>query len=188
MKKIKIGLDFDGVVAYNPFRVIRAPVVFFKRNVLGITKTKFLIPKNPFQQFVIRLMHESSVFPARGVDKLIQLANNRNVELHLITGRMGFLAPNLYHWLKKYQLDKIFTSINFNANYEQPHFFKQRIISELGVDYFIEDNWDVVNYLQTHSKTKVYWIYNFLDRGKIYEYKFPYLQKALDVLMHEITF
>ena len=55
-------------------------------------------------------------------------------------------------------------------------------ISEL-LDYFIEDNLDIVNYLSTRTKIRVMWIYNILDRNNPYIYKYPYLKKALEAII-----
>ena len=41
MKKIIVGLDFDGVVAYNPARLARLPIAVIKRYILGIDKVSF---------------------------------------------------------------------------------------------------------------------------------------------------
>lgn len=182
-QKLRIGIDFDGVIAYNPFRVIRSPWAYFKRNVLGIRKLTFFYPQNRHQQIFWRILHNSSILPSRGIDLLEELVNTGQIELHLVTGRYHFLDEHLHHWLKKHRLTKLFNTININSHDNQPHLFKEKMINKYEFDIFIEDNWDIVEYLyQKQKKTKMYWIYNLIDRHRIYPYKFPYLGKALQAL------
>lgn len=186
---LKIGLDFDGVVAYNPFRIVRAPVTFFKRNILGIRKLQFWYPKARWQQLFWIMLHESSVFPAKGTELLKQLVKEKRIEAHLITARYSFLDDHLYNWLEKHKLERLFKTINLNRDDEQPHLFKEKIILKYKLDYYIEDNWDIVKYLsQLRTKnqelrTKIYWIYNILDRFMEYPHKYPYLEKALEEII-----
>jgi len=122
-----------------------------------------------------------SFLPARGIEKLKQMAESGKYEFYLITGRYGFVKSETFHWLDKYQLTGVFKKIFINSDSEQPHLYKRRIIKSSNFDYFIEDNIDIVRDLTNRGvKTKIYWIYNISDSLKIYHYKFPYLKKALE--------
>lgn len=178
-KVVRIGLDFDGVVVYDPVRIIRAPVKWFKKRVLKKSKLSFFVPKNEWQKWLWKVVFSSSILPARGIKLLKQMSENSCIELYLITGRFDFLESHLEKWLVKYGLDKVFESVMVNRN-EQPHLFKERVINELNLDYFVEDNLDVVLYLKKKVKAKIFWIYNILDRNKNFPNKFPYLEKALE--------
>jgi uncharacterized HAD superfamily protein len=180
---IQVGIDFDGVLAYNPFRVIRAPVTYVKRNLLGQHKTRFYIPKTSAEKFVWGILHESSIFPAQGVDLLKSLVKERKIEAHLVTARYSFLQPQLYQWIGKHNLDQIFSSITINKNDQQPHIYKTNIVEERKFDYFIEDNLDIVTHVSKQDRTQVLWIYNIIDKSYPYPYKFPYLQKALEYIV-----
>lgn len=179
-RPITVGIDFDGVLAYNPFRVVRAPIVFVKSRVFGISKTQFYIPKRPYEQLLWKILHESSVFPAKGVSLLRQLVAERVIEAHLVTARYSFLNTRLNRWLDRYDLKRVFKSVTINAKDEQPHLYKERIVGERKFDVFIEDNWDVVRHLSSKTSSKIMWIYNITDRNNPYRYKFPYLEKALE--------
>lgn len=184
-KKIRVGLDFDGVVAYNPFRVARLPVAFFKRKILGIRKLKFFLPEKGWQKMLWVILHESSLLPAQGVSLLSKCVNTDSIEFHLITGRYNFVTPHLYQWLDRHTLQDIFKTININEKNEQPHEFKHRMIETHHLDYFVEDNLDIVEYLHSRTPTKIYWIYNMLDRNHPHPYKFPYLEKALKAIIEK---
>ncbi|OGG03162.1 hypothetical protein A2W14_03625 [Candidatus Gottesmanbacteria bacterium RBG_16_37_8] len=189
-RKIRVGLDFDGVVAYNPFRIVRAPWAFFKSRILGIRKLTFFYPKTNFSKFIWKLMHDSSIFPAKGKNLLMDLVNNDLIEVHLVSGRFSFLDDHLYSWLDRYGMRKIFKSINWNRKDKQPHKFKEELIRNKKIEIFVEDNWDIVEYLGESNKNygkrvKIFWIYNLVDRLRKYEYKYPYLEKALEAIIKE---
>jgi hypothetical protein len=180
---LELGIDFDGVLAYNPFRVTRAPVTYFKRHFLGMKNTKFYIPKTRFEKLIWAILHESSVYPAGGTAMLRQLVGEEKVKAHLITARFRYLQPSLEKWLDRYNLTNLFASITINTADEQPHIYKERIIREKKLDIYIEDNWDIVSYVvPRNKKTKIYWIYNITDRHKEYQFKYPYLKRALEAL------
>lgn len=189
-KIIRVGFDFDGVVAYNPLRIFRTLISSTKRNIMGIRKLNFIYPQGPLQRFVWTLLHESSVFPAKGVDLLKESVSNGLIEAHIVTGRYSFLDNQLYTWLNRYKLKQYFRTVNLNLKDEQPHLFKERIIDKYRLEYFIEDNLDIVEYLDSRGKRKgesgkgkILWIYNLLDRNHPYRYKYPYLEKALEAIV-----
>jgi len=181
-KIIKVGIDFDGVLAYNPFRVVRAPVTYVKRSFLGMKKTKFYIPKTDIERWIWTVLHESSVFPAKGTGLLKDLVKDGHIEAHLVTARYSFLQQHLEKWLTKHNMRDVFTSITLNTRDEQPHKYKARIIGKQKFDYFIEDNYDIVSEIHGKNNTKVLWIYNILDRWYDYPHKYPYLEKALQAI------
>lgn len=182
---VRIGLDFDGVVTYNPMRIARLVVSFFKHKVLKIRKLGFFVPKNEWQKWFYRMgIVWPSFCPARGTRLLKILAKSSKYQFYLLSGRYGFTKNETYRWLKKYRLADEFKTIFMNENNEQPHRFKEKIIKREKFDYFIEDNLDIVRDLNNKSiKTEVYWIYNILDGWRDYQEKFPYLEKALEKIV-----
>lgn len=183
MRTIRVGIDFDGVIAYNPFRVVRAPVSWYKRHVLQKRGLKFFIPHSRWQKIVWALVHESSYFPSPGQSLLRSAVASGKIEAHLITARYSFLNQNLLTWLKKHHLEDVFSTINVNTGDEQPHIFKERIIKEKKLDYFIEDNLDIVSYLDGRVKTKVCWIHNFIDKRYEARPGFDYYGLALEWIL-----
>ena len=185
-RKIIVGLDFDGVVAYNPARLARLPIALIKRHIFREKKITFFVPKTPLEKSLWALAHETSLFPARGAALLRELTREGRIEAHLVTSRFAFLEPNLIAFLRRWNLLDCFTSITLNTKEEQAHRYKERILRKMKFDYFVEDNWDIVNHLhQSGLKTEVHWIYNILDRNRVYPWKHPYLEDALSAVMHK---
>ena len=184
-RKIKLGLDFDWVVAYNPFRVCRALTAYFKSNILGMKNLRFWYPQKSWQRIFWIILHESSVFPAKGIDLLEDLIKEGRIEAHLVTARYSFLDNHLFDWLERHKVKHLFKTINLNKKNEQPHLFKEKMIKSYDLDYYIEDNLDIVTHLHGKHRTKIYWIYNLVDRWYPHPFKYPYLEKALeDIIRH----
>lgn len=181
-RTIKVGFDFDGVIAYNPLRILRAPFVTLRRIVTHKKDLEFPIPKTKTSRFLWTLAHKTSYFPAAGVQELKELLKKREIEGYLITGRYGFLKDDLEKWLSNHNLNGLFKEMYVNST-EQPHLFKERMVKKLGLDYYLEDNWDIVNYLRSKKlKPEIHWIYNIVDRFNPYPHKHPYLRKFLQEL------
>jgi hypothetical protein len=181
---LKIGIDLDGVILYNPARLIRPVVSGFKKLVLKRGKTKFFIPKKPIHQWLFRLFHKSSIFVAPGLDTLQDLTANRKVSAYLITARFAFLKKDLDKWLVKINSDSLFQKCFYNEHDQQPHQYKAALIKKLNLDVFIEDNWDIVKFLEElrikgEHHARVYWIYNLFDKRIPYNHKYPSLKEAL---------
>lgn len=182
-RPIRVGLDFDGVVAYSPLRLLRRPIAMAKQNLFGIDETHFWIPQTSFQQWAWSFAFASSFFPAKGTSLLRQLSGQKKIEAHLVTGRFSFMHEYLAQWLTRRNLRGVFTTVSLNRRDEQPHLFKERVIRAKKFDYFIEDNLDIVRYLDGRTKTNIIWIYNILDHFTPYPHKFPYLEKALTTIV-----
>ena len=183
-KKIVVGFDFDGVVAYNPARLARFPISLIKHAICKKNTVSFFVPKTPLQRSLWALGHETSVFPAKGASLLRHLSHEGVIEAHLVTARFGFLEEHLLRFLDRWDLRDAFSTITLNTREEQPHEYKARIVHEKKFDYYIEDNWDIVSHMNaTKGKTQVHWIYNLFDRGREYPHKHPYLEKALTAIM-----
>lgn len=181
-KPLQVGFDLDGVLLYNPTRIVRHPIVLFKHIFLKKREKKFTIPKSKLAKFVWRLAHYSSFMTANGLDEIEKLVRAGKIEAHIVTARFDFLEDDFKRKLESLNKNRIFKTAHFNKKNEQPHLFKERMISELKLDAFIEDNYDIVHYLSKKHATKVLWIYNILDRNINHPYKFPDLKHAVERL------
>lgn len=193
-KPLKVGFDLDGVILYNPVRVLRPLSALISKFIFKKKTTSFFIPQNPAAKFAWYLLHKTSFIPARGLNDLRKLVQEGKVEAHLVTGRYASLTQDFKNWMKSIDSEHLFTSQSPNLKNEQPHIFKQRMIKKLGLDIYVEDNWDIVreltkatgSKLQATGKTRVFWITNFLDRHIPHEHKFHNLRGAIQRL-RELT-
>lgn len=181
---LKVGFDLDGVILYNPARIVRPFISFLKKRKLLIKRDelKFYFPKSSWEKILWRLFHRSSIFQAAGLDELKKLVDEGKVEAYIVTARFGYLEKDFRNWLKKIQADTLFKKCYMNKNNEQPHLFKKKMLDALNLDIFVEDNWDIVNYLHSRGKTKAFWIYNIFDKKIEHEHKYPYLRKAIKAI------
>ncbi len=177
LAKIRVGFDFDGVLFYNAARNLRAYIYFIKRYLLGIKKTRFFIPKtrNPWVQKFITGLHKSSYRPNRGFTQFLLLLNNPNYEVYIITARLSFMQQDIHELLKKYDL-KGLKQIIQNQRDGQPHLYKEQIIKKLRLQYFFDDNWDIVKHLSKKTSAKIIWVDNLVDSWFI---KYPYRGRDL---------
>lgn len=185
--KLKLGLDMDGVILYNPFRIARAPIDFIDKLLTKKKNLSFPYPQTEFTRMLWRFAHLSSLFVAPGYEKVKELVAKEKIDGYIVTARYNFLKNDFEKWLVKLDAHNHLINCYHNENDEQPHLFKERMIEKLEIDVFIEDNWDIVQYLNTAFKKKkkklrVFWIYNIVDRFIPYSYKFPSLKAALNQL------
>jgi len=185
---LKVGFDLDGVLLYNPARIIRPVIYIFKRIFLKNRLKKFYYPKTNLEKFFWTLFHKSSIFIAPGFKEIIKLIKQKKIKAYIITGRFNFLKKDLDQWVNKMQINHIFSGIYHNKKNEQPHLFKEQMLKKLNLDFFVEDNWDIVSHLNLKHKTKIFWIYNIFDRGIKYQYKFPGLNKVIEHLKNNLSF
>jgi uncharacterized HAD superfamily protein len=181
-KPLRVGFDLDGVVLYNPARTARPIVAVFKRNILRKKKTLFYVPKSGFAKYIWLLLHQSSFVPAKGLKDIKKLIEAGKIEPFIITGRYASLVGDFEKWTKRLEKEYGFTSFFFNKGNEQPHLFKKRMMKEMNLDIFIEDNWDIVRMIKGSTgapKTKIFWITNPIDKFFIsYENKFNNMREV----------
>lgn len=173
-QKIRVGFDMDGVLLYNPSRIFRPLISRSKQaHLLPRKEMEFYHPESRIEQWLWWLVHKTSFKPATGFTELEQLAQTGRLELHIVSARFACLRADTQQWLRLLNRQGIFASCNFNDQDEQPHLFKQRKLQELDLDYFVEDNWDVVAYLAAaQQRTQVWWLSNVLDQRIVYPHKF----------------
>ncbi|KXK07585.1 MAG: hypothetical protein UZ21_OP11001001003 [Microgenomates bacterium OLB22] len=181
-KVLRVGFDLDGVLVYNPARIARLPITLIKKIFLPSRQKTFFIPTTDFQKSIFRLFHLSSIFVAPGVSTIKELARNNDIELYIITARFDFLKDDFYAWLKRMGIRPVLKRAFYNKDNQQPHIYKEHLVKKLELDYFVEDNYDIVEHLSKTTKTTVLWIYNILETGKAYPHKFPSLLKAVSYI------
>lgn len=188
-KKIKVGFDLDGVILYNPIRIFRVlitniikPIIktFFPKKKKN-TKV-FFVPQSSLLKFIWILLHKTSFMISPGYKELVKLSKSNKYEFYLITGRYGFLKKGYEKWLNKIQVSKVFKKCFYNSKSEQPHLFKEKMIKQLKLDIYVEDNYDIVTRLAKNKFIKILWITNLLDRNIPYQFKFFSLKEVCQYL------
>jgi hypothetical protein len=169
---LKVGFDLDGVLLYNPARTIRPIVAAVKKKFIKKKKTNFYVPQSKPAQFLFSLLHKSSFMLAPGFHNIRPLTEKGLIEPHIITARFDYLKHDFHHWLYKMNAKHYFKSHQHNQKNEQPHIFKARLVKELGLDIFIEDNWDIINHINRSrsikgKQPKVLWVTNIIDNHLI---------------------
>jgi len=177
-KPLRIGFDLDGVLLYNPLRIGRMPVTYIKRKFFNERKTHFHIPHGKIEEGIWSILHLSSMFLVDGLSPIDTLIKQNKVEAYVVTARYNFLQPNTRFWFNRLRKKHNFKDLIANTDDQQPHLYKEKILNRLKLDIFVEDNWDIVDYLHPKVSTKIFWIYNIVDRNISYPTKFPSLKQA----------
>lgn len=180
---LQVGFDMDGVLLYNPARIVRPIISSVKRIFFHKKKLKFYYPKTNVEKLFWRLFHKSSIYNAQGLHEITRLVNEGKIEAYLITARYNYLGSTVENWVKKNKLEKTFKGVFYNSKDEQPHEFKERMIKKLKLDMYVEDNFDIVEHISKKTDAKIVWIYNIFDRQILFKDKVPTLQKALDLFI-----
>lgn len=154
----RIGLDLDGVfVGLPPFIPYSLIDWLYKDH--NEQRLKYRIP-GFLEQKIRQLSHLPFVRPPIKQNHLIlkHYHDTKKYHFYLISGRFGFLKNLTLAWLKRYGLIDVFDKIYFNINNVQPHEYKEKILSELNLDTYIEDDFDSIIYLASKfRKTHFYW-------------------------------
>ncbi|MDP4011594.1 MAG: hypothetical protein Q8P72_05220 [Candidatus Roizmanbacteria bacterium] len=190
MKKLplKVGFDLDGVLLYNPARIFR-PITIAAKTLLrrkAPTKTEFYYPKSTIEKILWNVVHWSSLYMADGVDEIKKLSEEGHIQAYIITSRYDCLEGDFRRWMKKMHADEIFEATYHNKKNLQPHIFKEQKIKELGLDVFVEDNWDIVKHINSHTRANALWITNAIDKTIQYDKKFLSLKDAIEFLKLKI--
>lgn len=184
-KPLRVGFDLDGVILYNPVRIIRPLISFVKHLFLHKKLVSFYVPSNRWEKLIFRLFHYSSIFVAPGFAQLKQMADSHEIEAYIITARYNFLKADFHSWLRKIDARRYFVECKLNENNQQPHIFKREMIEKFNFDVFVDDNWDIVQYLSKNTKATVIWVTNIFDHSLPYRYKCNSIAEAL-LLIHSL--
>lgn len=157
---MNIGFDLDKVFINTPPFIPKSFIdKLYKKRDNGILL--YRIPGSAEQ--IVRSISHLPIFrpPMKeNLDFLRFYPKDKN-KLYLISSRYKFLENKTKRIIKKYHFDKIFNEMYFNFANEQPHIFKKRIIKNLKLDYYIDDDLSLLNYVaQDNPKTKFFWLTN----------------------------
>lgn len=178
-RPVRVGFDLDGVLFFNPLRVVRRPIELVKKHILKKNTVDFYIPKSSLEKLIWKIAHMSSIRPASGWQKIRELTEAGLIEPYLITARFECLKNDFARCKSRISADDYFAGTHHNSKDEQPHLFKERMVKELDIQYFVEDNWNIVNHLSKNTNTKVIWISNVVDQDIQFEERVFDLSSAM---------
>lgn len=156
---MKIGFDLDRIfIDFPPF--VPPQIINWLYKDHCQKELSYSIPKSPISKVIRRASHISPLRPPikENIKTLLQILLKPDLKLYLISSRYQFLENLTYKLLHKYDLMTPFAKIFLNTSNEQPHLFKEKILKKLKLDLFIDDDLDLLRYLQTKNlKTKLLW-------------------------------
>jgi hypothetical protein len=157
---MNIGFDLDKVFIDTPPFIPKSFIdKLYKKRDNGVLL--YRIP-GPAEQIVRSITHLSIFRPPikKNLDFLRVFPKDKN-KLYLISSRFKFLQSQTNRIIKKYNFPNIFDEMYFNFANEQPHLFKNRVIKNLKLDYYIDDDLSLLNYVaRDNYRTKFFWLTN----------------------------
>lgn len=177
-KNTRIGFDFDKVLVNYPPLV---PDQFINWVYKKRSKTlRYRFPGSLEQK--IRILSHYPLFrhPMEENVAAVKKISLKKIPVFLISGRFGFLDKRTEDWLKKHSLKKYFRDIQFNFQNEQPHIFKDRMIKQLRITHFVDDDLDLLMYLAKNNPTIIFYWFNPSKISKRY-IPFENIQKIITV-------
>jgi hypothetical protein len=181
---MNIGFDLDRIFINTP-PFIPASIIerLYKKKDNGILL--YRIPKYPEQLF--RKATHLPFFrqPIQENLEILKEISKEHHKLYLISSRYKFLEDSTKNIIEKYHLDKIFEKMYFNFENQQPHTFKNDIISKLNLDLYIDDDLSLIKYVAKHNdKTKFYWL-NDRQKNKSIEKNVFAISRLSELFKHE---
>src|SRR5260221_3171332 len=119
------------------------------------------------EQNLRQLSHQSFLRPPiqKNLAFLQRITQEKKYNLYLISSRFGFLKKQTERIRKKHEFDNIFKKLYFNYQNEQPHEFKNRIVKEIKIHKFIDDDLSLIKYLARENPNIIfYWLNNSQER------------------------
>lgn len=166
--KKKLGFDFDGIFAdtppYIPIKIIdflyKGKIARIHKKDMDKINLKYRIPGRIEKQ--IRIISHNYIFrpPLLNNIKALRLIHRKtDHKLYLVSSRFGFLKDKTNYWIDKNKLKNEFDEIHFNFNNSQPHIFKEKMIKSNSINYYIDDDLDLLVYLsKKNPNLNLFWL------------------------------
>jgi len=156
---IKIGVDLDGVIARHSLGGFWVILRKLKERLLKTTHSqKWYYPSTFLEKFAWKVINWLRIPFADKDGFFASLAGGNKAKFYLVTSRFKFLEKLTADWLKKYHLDQYFAEVLINNKDINPLIFKTEIIKERGLDFFIDDDLEVIDYLKKNIGAKLFWV------------------------------
>lgn len=158
-KIIKIGIDLDGVVARHSLGGFWVWARKIKEKILKkMRSSTHYYPNTPFERLAWKVIDGvRKPFVDKG-NLFTSLSKKNDIRFYLVTSRFKFLEKLTKNWLKKYRLNSSFYRVLINTDDIDPLFFKAKAIKDYGLDFFVDDDLEVIDYLKNKTAAKLYWV------------------------------
>ena len=158
-KIIKVGVDLDGVIAKHSLGGFWVWLRRFKEKILKKTANfRYYYPSSLIELIGWKVINWHRV-PSLDRESIFSfLAAKKEIRFYLVTSRFRFLEDLTLRWLKKYELNSCFHQILINIEDQNPLVYKSKAIQTLDLDFFIDDDLEVIDYLKKKTKARLYWI------------------------------
>lgn len=157
-RELKIAFDFDGVVASPILDGLLINLRILKEHLIKSIghRKDYFYPKSSAERFIWTLLNKLRK-PTCDLNCLRSLKSGDGVKTFLITSRFKFLEKDTFEWLKKYGLENLFDKIYINNTDISPIEFKVRTLNENSIDYYLDDDIEIIESIKPLVKTKIYW-------------------------------
>lgn len=164
---MNIGFDLDKIFIHSPYSSNKIIDRLYKHKTKD--DLRYRIPSSKTEQ-LLRLATHAQMLRKPIKENLLFIENlekNNKDTYYLITGRFDFLEKKTEVFIKKHNFDKIFDGMYFNYQNEQPHHFKNKVIQQLHLAKYVDDDLDLLKYLaKKNSKIMFFW-FNKKQNGKL---------------------
>ena len=161
MNKTKIAFDFDRVFVDYPPLIPGFVIDFLYKKINH--NLSYRIPG--FFEQKIRMMSHTPFLRhpiSENVSQLSEIAKENKFDIYLISSRFSFLKNRTEAWVKKYNISHFFKKMYFNFDDEQPHIFKDKILKQLKIEKFVDDDLDLLVYLaENNPQVSFFWLSNY---------------------------
>ena len=162
---MNIGFDLDKIfIDYPPFVPNALIDKLYKRKSNGILTYK--IPSNP--ERALRTLSHFPLFRPPIIENIRyvkSLAKNKDHKYYLVSSRFSFLKERTQEIIQKYSFEKIFNTMFFNFNDQQPHIFKKQVLKKMNVDLYVDDDLPLLEYLASkNTKIRLFWLNSIQTR------------------------
>ncbi len=166
---MNIGFDLDGIFVSLP-PILPAWVIERLYREKNQKKLHYRIPGEMEKR--IRIFSHASIFRPPLKKNILfakSLSRSKKYTFFLISSRFGFLKEQTEKIVKNYGIESIFDKIYFNYDNEQPHIFKNKVIKEMKISLFVDDDIYLLRFLaKENPQTKFFWL-NKTQQGKLTE-------------------
>lgn len=162
---MNLGFDFDKIfIDYPPFIPDTLIDRLYKKGTNGILS--YRIPSKLEQIFRLTTHHPILRPPIHGnITFIKKLANEKKHKHYLISSRFGFLKKTTEQLIRQHEFDKVFDGLFFNFENQQPHIFKNKIIKQLYIHRYVDDDLPLLEFLTEKNPQIVFFWFNKVNYG-----------------------